>query len=181
MVFTQIIRSFCLVLAWFSPGFHPVFLWFFCGNFVDSRKSYPTYPYSGSLESFSGSLPTPHGMDHPYSHEPNQIVYPASPEGMWVGTPLALPGVGLDLLEAGQGNLAHLEKVVLVGGYRLENLINELLLLVERMLFIKLSDSLDLSNDILLQEKLEKPVVYLLLHVHFSDILHVWVDTDPQH
>ena len=45
---------------------------------------------------------------------------------------------------------------------------------------VELFNSLDLSDDVLFEEKLKEPVVVLLLDADLPDVLHVRVDSDPE-
>ena len=47
---------------------------------------------------------------------------------------------------------------------------------------VKLSDSFDLANNVLLSQELEQPVVALFLdNLNLPNVLHIWVHSDPKH
>jgi len=45
---------------------------------------------------------------------------------------------------------------------------------------VELSDGFNLADDVLFKKELKQPVVVLLFDLNLADVLHVWVDSDPE-
>jgi len=73
--------------------------------------------------------------------------------------------------------LAHFVKVVLFLRDCFQDLIDEILVVL-----VQLADSLNLADDILLSQKLEEPIIALLLDdLDLANVFHVGVHSDPEH
>ena len=75
-----------------------------------------------------------------------------------------------------QGYLSNLVENFLICAYRLQYLIDKLCVHL-----IKLPDCFNLSYNVLLEQKLEQPIVLLLFDFNLPYVLHVRVHSYPEH